>query len=330
MSAPKSMIHFGLLAKIEATYADGIASSPATDAVQVAEIPEYTDTYAFDGARGPSPGTRGTQIRVAPNGKAGQIVAKIEGKGAASAFSGAVKPKDLTVMMRIAGFDETGSFTGGSEKYTYTPTQGPGGFSSGTLNLYKGGSRYKLQGCYADLEWNAENGGPGIFTFTAQGIQALAPLDNTSDPIAMVYAPTVLPPVSAPLVLTVAGVASLVVRSAKVKIQRGIQPRVDLNAAGGHAGFHPGTWAPELSFICEAPLRSLIDFDALRLAGTVFAGSIGRIGSTQYNRYKWTWAQMQVSNVVPQQDDKIPTLEVTCTAHTSTGILNDDLSLVID
>src|SRR4051812_18130209 len=135
MSQSGSIVVYGLTALIEASYNAGGAPSTATDGIQLAELPELVPSYAQDGSRASPPATTGSQRRVPPTGKTAALTAKLEPKGAGAAYSASVVPNFHT-LLRMAGFDGVGSFTGGSEKWTYTPTPGPTGYGSGVINAY--------------------------------------------------------------------------------------------------------------------------------------------------------------------------------------------------
>lgn len=334
MSAGKTLTAYKLLAKVESAYATFPSMTDAADAIQVAELPVFDTQYGFDGERPDPPGTGGRQIGLPPQGAFYNPTFKIEDKGGGSAYSASVVPRDTHVLLRAAGFDAAVTTTGGAEKWTYTPTPVTSSPTSCGFEAYgsciPGGNveKWSAKGVYTDFVYEVANGQQAFFTFTAWGVQQAAPSEVAwATPT---YAPTIVPPVAAPLVLTVNAVTSLVVRSAKVTLGRTIQSRFpDHDISGLHPGFHPARRVPELSFVVEAPTFSALNLHSLWSAGTGIAASF-QVGATQYNRRKWTFAQTQLKSVKRQADGAIPLLEVTCRLYNSTPSANDDISIVDD
>jgi hypothetical protein len=335
MSAPKTGVAYGLLAKTEATNGTYNTPSTSTDGVQLAERPTLVFGSVFDGGRPMPPGTGGTQLRAAPQGESVSTTLKIENKGAGAAYSSSVVPRDLHVLLKASGLTGTGSFTGGSEKWTYVPTAVAAAPSSASLEFYchamtsGNGEKVPINFVYTDPTFTVENGGIGMWEFPIKG-RLNAATSEVSWPT-ITYAPTIIPPVAGPLVLTVNSVATLVIRKASVKFNRTLQDRYpNENVAGSHGGFHPGRRSPEFSFTMEAIAIATFDPFALWRAGTAFAASF-QVGSTQYNECKWTFAQAQISKAPTiGYDGDVPTIDVTCSLHCSTANTVDDLSLVFD
>jgi hypothetical protein len=323
MAGDKTRIIYGLLAKKETTYGTFVAPSVATDGVPVAEFPEVTPGYGIDGARGPAPGTSGQLRRTAPQAP---IVTgtpfKIESRGAGAAYSGAVVPPEHAIL-QACGLDAVGSFTGGAEKYTYTRTPGPGGYSSVSLELYTEGEKIPVNGVYGDLVYEVENGRPALWTIDWKGRLNAAPSADVATAKTIVYS-SVLPPLAAPLVLTFNGITSLVVEKLTWRLNRQRHDRVK-----GQFGQHPGRTAPELVILCERPLLTALNFWSEWSGGTPRAASFD-VGTTQYNRDKWTFPALQVVDVKPQGDEARSLLEVTCQCTDTTPIANDGFQLVKD
>ena len=335
MSAPKTNVVYGLMGDVESSYLAMPTLNVSNHGIQLAEQPEISDDYGFDGSPDQNPGSGDTPIRYTPVGRfIKPLSLKIRDKGASAAYSGSVKPRDLSVPLRIAGFVETGSFGAGTEKYTYTLTSPVGAPSSGGFEAYcRGttagtGEKWPIYGAYADWMYEVQNGQPGLWTFTVNGVLQAAP-SEVSWP-AIVYAPSVLVPTASPLVLSINGVTSLVIRSLTLRGQRKIGARFpDANASSGHAGFHPSNRAIELEFLMEASLFATFNPYALRAAATAMAVTF-QTGATQYNRTKFSLPQVQVRDASPEVVDEVPCTRVICTAHSSTPILNDSLTVTKD
>lgn len=334
MSAPKSNVVYGLLAKVESTY--GTYNSPAsgTDGIQVAEMVEIERQYGFDGKRGGQPGNMGPLRRVAPQGATYRPALKIEDKGPGVAYSASAFSKDSHALLLAGGMTATLDATGGSEKYTYVPTLITAAPTSVSLAYYcrantAGNAEiWQAKGVYTDWTYEVATAGPAMWTFNTFGVENAAPAEGAFPTITYTYG-TIVPPVASPLSLTINGVSSLVIRSAKVTAGRAVQERFpDLNSAGAHAGFDGrGRMEPVFSFVCEAPLFATSNLWSLHNAGTSFAASF-QVGTVQYNRRIWTFAQAQVTEVKPSADGAVELLEITCAPYGSTPTANDFLQCV--
>lgn len=336
MSAPKTNVVYGVLGDTESAYGTLPSLNVSNHGIQLAEQPEISDDWGFDGARGPNPGSGDTQLRTTPVGRIIKPMAvKWETKGGGAAYSSSVKPRDSHVLLQCGGMTATLDATGGNEKYTYTWTSPVAAPKSAGFEFYcrgttaGNGEKWPVNGAYLDsLQYDVESGKPGYWSGNIQGRLNAAP-SEVSWP-AIVYAPTVLVPTSAPLVLSVNSVTSLVIRSLSLKTGRKVQSRfADQNAATGHAGFHPGDRAVQLEFLMEASLFATFNPYSLRELATVFAVTF-QTGNTQYNRTKFSLPQCQVMSVAPEVDDQVPLTRVICSAHSSTPILNDSLTVTYD
>ena len=327
MSAPKSNVVYGLLAKVESAYGTYASPSSASDGIQVAEYIEIERQYGFDGKRPAQPGNRGQQRRVAPQGATYRPTIKVEDKGPGAAYGASSFGKDYHALLLAGGMTGTLNST---TSWSYAPTLVTAAPTSVSLEYYcrantAGNAEvWKAKGVYTDWVYEVANAGPAMWTFNTFGVESTAPVEAAFPSITYSYG-TIVPPVASPLTLTVNSVSTLVIRSAKVEAKRVVQERfADLNQAGAHAGFAPGEFDPMFTFVCEAPLFATSNLWSLHNAGTPFAASFG-VGATQYNKSAWAFAQAQVAEVKPSSDGPVPLLEVTCALHCSTPTANDDL-----
>ena len=327
MSAPKSNVVYGLLAKIETIYGTYASPASASDGIQVAEYIEIERQYGFDGKRPSQPGNAGQQRRVAPQGATYRPVIKVEDKGPGVAYGASSFGKDYHALLLAGGM--TGTLNG-TTSWSYAPTLITTAPSSVSLEYYcrantAGNAEvWKANGVYTDWIYEVANAGPGMWTFNTFGRENAAPAEAAFPTIVYTYG-TIVPPVASPLTLTVNGVSTLVIRSAKVEMKRTVQERFpNLNQAGAHAGFSPGERAPMFTFVCEAPLFATSNLWGLHDAGTPFAASFG-VGTATFNKSAWTFAQAQIESVKPSSDGPVPLLEIACSLHASTPTANDDL-----
>lgn len=325
MAAPKNSVTWGLLARLEPTYGTLPSFSASTDGVQLMERVDIGGiNYLFDGARGRGPGNFARQPRVAPTGRGlsppGMM---IEGKGAGSAYSASVLPRDLHVFLKASGYEHTVVTTGGAESVTYTPTARNTAPASLGWKYFERAEIWQANGVYCDWEFEITAERPyGVFTFRPFGRANEVPPEGTHADIT--YAPTVLPPVPSPLVMTINAVTALIIRRFAVKGGRKVTERPN---TGGHAGFQPAEREPVVEFTVEAPLYATINLKSLRDAPTTpFALSVPVAGA-QYNRYTWSFPQGQISDVKESEDAGVALLEGTFTPHCTTANATDDISL---
>ncbi|HEX7050175.1 MAG TPA: hypothetical protein VF188_08250 [Longimicrobiales bacterium] len=197
---PKPIRLDGLLAKVETTYGEDAAPSPATDAVRVSERvwSSITLEYAFPGRRDDA--ASGSLIPLGPVPRKGRIVTvniAWEARGAGAAYSASVKP-EASALLRACGLEETLDATAGSEAYTYAPADE--GHESCTIYAYAGGNLYKIVGCRGTVTWPVEVGAVAIIRFQMQGLLVEDPVAASLP--AITYQAQ-LPPVAAGMVLTV-------------------------------------------------------------------------------------------------------------------------------
>ena len=346
MGAPAKVLHaLALVGKEEATYGTAIALTPAADGLQMqlsADDPAaiFNVNYANDGDIGPSISSLGQLSRVPPTGlfAEGSIPALM--RLPLAAYAAGVLP-NLHRLLKMAGFDATGAFGVGVEKYTYAPTAVGTAYTSLTLNAYERQEMLALAGCLADLTIDGKDGKPPLFTFHTKGI-ASTPTDAAPViPAGLVYPNSAIGPVINQAVTLVFGAftANAVLKSWNFALNRKFDSaRMNLQGANIHAGFVPSGRKPTFKFVLEAtalvntPFHTGAGFDPYKLRDVATElGTVSvKIGSVQYNRTTIAMAQAQVVNVVKQGEGPTATVELEVLAHNSTPLLNDDVSIVCD
>lgn len=343
MPAPAKLLHvLGLLAKEESTYGTAVSLTTTADGVQL----QYKDRnvaapmmldYAFDGALGPSVGNLGQVQRVAPSGLSvsGDLPTRARPGGAA--YSASVVPS-IHRLLKACGYDATVTTTASAEKWVYTPTAPGASYTSLCSSLYTRGELWTAAGLLGSLKMDFSDPAPPIFSFGLKGIVAALPSD-ASAPTITYPLQTILPPLASSISLTLGNFlpANAVVMSGSFDLQRELTPRVAVSASGAHLGFVPGDRKPLLKVVMEAtaltgaPYTAAAAYDPynLRDKGTSIAATL-QFGSTQYNRYKLSFAQCQVVDVVPQNNGPIATVELTLAAYNSTAVASDDHSWTFD
>lgn len=316
--ADKSVVVYGLNGAVESTYGTAIT---ATTAIQMAGLPDLTPGFAYDGERPQPPGSTGRSRTAPVSGKTGAMTVQVEGKGAGTTYTTAVFVPSIHNLLLASGFDA--SLAGGA--YTFSPSPLPTGYDSLSLDCFTRGEKFPLSGVYADMAIVFENAAPALFEFSVQGI--LGTETDAAVPSITYDALTVLPPNMDGLTVTINSVTTLIVRSGRFEMGwASDNPRVDLNAATGHAGFSRGRRDPRLRLTVENPDSSELNVRSLRDAGTVFAAAM-TMGSGSYNNWVLTLAQSTM-RFAYNDDDPLSLIDLEIVPHVSTPIANDDVSLV--
>lgn len=319
---------FGLLFKEEASYGAGGILAAATDGIQLAELPELNPEWANTGERVAPPGTLGYQRRVTPSGATVQFPLRIEPKGAGAAYSASVVP-NIHRLLKACGFDAVLTASVGTEKWAYSFLPSQDAPISGVAELYGRGEKYPATGILLDLE--AEFDGPGVplITLTARALLG-DPVDAAVPAITYPLA-TILPPkaVGAGL-FTLNGVANLELRRARISTGWEFTPRVNMNAASGHAGWARGRRTPTAEFTFETPAKATLNPEQLWRDATEMAAAIN-VGSVQYNRHKWVMPKFQLSAPpAASADGSVALTTVTGQLNPSALGANDELTITFD
>jgi len=296
MAAPAKFVTvLGVLGKTEASYGAGGSLSASTDGIQADELPKLVAAYANEGQRPAPPGTTGGQRKVAPSGKTGDLPLKHAPKLPGAAYSSSVFFSAHN-MLRWCGMDVAGSFVGGSEKWTYTPTPGPSGYASGVMSLYVRGELWPFTGVLGDFTWGFKGPEVPAFDFAFKGL--LGTYSDVSVP-AITYPYDVRDAIKATnATCSLFGVSQATLREATLKFNRGLQPRLDV-LSGGHLGFAPTRRAPTLEVLVETPLIATQDFFSAYEQAINTAWSLNLANAGQYNRMKWSGAGAQIMSPPP-------------------------------
>lgn len=337
----KTINVIGALAKLESTYGSAVTLT-TTDGFLLS----FTDrsfgapitlNYAFDGVVGVNPGSLGNAPLTQPGGKSFQGTLPVRFRGAGSAYSASVKPALADIVLAIAGFDGTLTSTTGSEAWTYTPTLPTAAYKSATMALYARGELWPIKGVVANWSFDFSNPAPPVHNVQIQGI---ANGDVTDAALPSITYPnlTVEPPNANGITVTIGNFSTnAVVYSGSFALNRTLEPRVALTSGTGHEGFIPRGRAPELKVVVEdtafvgSPYHSSAGLDPIKLreAATKVTVSV-QFGSVQYNRWRLTLSNCQLSNVAPTAVGGAACWELTFRPSTSTPIANDDITVTFD
>lgn len=324
----------GYLAKEETTYGTNETLSTSADAATPfigdgdPEPPTAYD-HVFDGNLGRGSGTLSPVRRATPAGRsqAGQFRCLPKGLGAAYGASD-FPPNEVHRFLKAAGFDATYSASP-SHQWTYTPTAYGTTFTSLTLRQYLQASIYELSGVLCDFTFETQGLGVPIFTFPFRGIGATAPTD-TALPALTHQATSVVPPIASAVVENIGSWTSATIRRVAFRMNRNLDTaRPSMGATGGHEGFVPGNIVPELELEVERPARATYDPEATFLAGTSAAVDV-TFGTTQYNRYKISLPQAQLTQVTPANDGALATVTLVFRGFATTPAANDAVSILFN
>lgn len=321
----------GFLGKVEATYGSAESLSNSTDGFNVYigdgdPEPPTPYEYVYDGKIGRAFGNLVPQIRTTPNGRfrMGQHKVLPKGLGSAYSTSSVLPPNEIHRWLQACGFDATFD----TDHWEYTLTAHGTGFKSLTYNAYLQGSLYPMTGVLGNLSFETQGLGVPVWTIDYKGLAAVDPTD-AAVPSLTVLAPSVIAPVSAGMTVSIGSFTNAVVRKIAFRQNRNIDTaRIDMQLAGGHAGFVPGGSAPELEIEIERPARSTYDPEAVRDAATVEAISAAWDGGTA-NAWSIDFPQAQLASVTPGNEGALATVSLVYTAHASTPSANDALMITL-
>jgi len=341
-AATKLINVLGALAKIETTYGTAVALATTSDGLLLS-YPDrnvgapLTIAYAFDGKIGVNPGNLSDLPLATPGGKSFTGDLPVRFKGAGAAYSASVKPALADVLLRISGFTAALVTTSGSETYTYTPQVVTNAYESATMGLYARGELWPLKGVIANWAFTFDNPGPPTHTFSISGI-ANGDVTDVTLPSITYPANTIDPPTANGITLVIGSfTTNAVCYSGSFNLNRQIEPRVALTSGTGHEGFIPGGYSPELTLQVEAtafvgsPFHTSAGLDPIKLreAATKITVSV-QFGSTQYNKWKLTLSNAQLSNVQPSANGRAACYDLTFKPSASTPIALDDLSVLFN
>jgi hypothetical protein len=326
----------GFLAKIETTYGTLNAPSGATDAILSLEDPEVTVGYAHDGTRN---NDAMTLARVARSGRFGTLSLITEAAGFGAAYSASNFP-NIHTALRIAGMSATGSFVGGSEKWTYAPQVDSTTFSSASIEAYYRIQKYALQGVYAS-GFKVTADGPTVpkWEFPMSGILTL-PVDSTEAAIAGFTYPTILPAKADNLTINLgAFTTNAIVKGFEFECKADISPRLQDNSGGSnaHAGFARGKpivtcmTSVEATALVGSPFNSAAGLDPYNLAEqeTEVAFQL-KAGSVQYKRWTIAATKAQIIDVAESKQGNTAMWDIKWAFHPTTVYGVDYFSLVFD
>jgi hypothetical protein len=343
MSAPKNLLKRGVALALEAGgYNAGGAINTATDGFHVHDDFEVEPQYQFTGERQGTAAGTSMQFAEAKQGRWAEFELAHRVRPAGAAYSSSLRPT-VDRVFRAHGMLATGSFTGGSEKFTYTV------FTDGTWeslfgDLYTGKEKASITGGYVP-QWTHKADRLSIpeWRFT---VRAPVGLPSDSAVVAITYPNTAIAhPKGAGSTFTITatgggGAFQGLVRESTVTSKRDIDERMSqVLTAGGHAGFQLGRYTQTIEALVEAtnltasPYSTTTLLDPYRLAenGGQVTALLGFNQSVQYQRYKFlTGNSAQVVDVKRERDGAIRLWRLTINCTPSTELADDGLSAVFD
>ncbi len=332
MSSAKSVRSSAVLIKTESTYNAGASMSLAgVDSVQVNEIVELSEEFAFDGVRGGPPGSLGTQRRTGPSGPTISTTVQVELKGNGSGYATASVDRipNFHSLLEAAGF--SGSLNG-LATWSFSPEPEANTPTSIGIELYQRGELHSVSGAYADLTITADDAGPAMMDFAIQGSKVVG-IDAVR-PATIAYEGTaVVPPKSENLEVTFnfgGAFSSSVVKSVAFALGREITPRLDQNSTVGHAGFNVGRRTPQFTVIFEQEALSAFNPYALLRAGTNGSFNLKWGAGSAANTFEINLPQAQIVDAVGLGDEggTTATWEVVVQPYVTGGVNDDDITIL--
>jgi hypothetical protein len=326
---------YGLLGDLETNYGEGATLQESTHAILLNDKIDVPIMAAVTGERGPAPGVGASFARVQPRGWYSEFTVPIAARGAGSAYSASVFPRDLHTLLQISGHAAEVDTTPGSEKWTYTPVSALADFESGAFHGHSRDERVVLAGAYSDFAFEIDGASFMICEFPVRTIVDTLPLDVVLP--SMTYQDlTVIPPSAVNLQIALGNFTGG--RSRKIRFQANrnvFGPRIDQNAATNPlAGFGLGRrnatieWTIEQEDLAGTPYHSATALDPYRLrdAGTELAFGF-TLGATQYNKLVFSAPQVQVVDVRKEEDDEAALWTLALECHTSDAVTDDDYEI---
>lgn len=342
MAAPAKTVEIGgLLLKVEGTYGAGGSVAAATDGVlmylgdRFALGAPATLNYAGDGAAGLNPGNIGPKKRQAKSGRSFTMPIPHQFKGSGAAYSASVFPSFHRLLLG-SGFSAAVVTTVSAEKWTYTPEL-PSVYSGMLGEAYARREKWPFTGGLLDWSFSADGPVAPLHTFNLSAISAALPTDSAVSSITY-PALTVEPPIASAVTFVFGSFTTAEVLKFGFSLGRNLSTaRVNLTAAAAHQGFYPAGYDPTFTVTVEqsafvgSPYHTSGGFDPYNLeaAGTSFASSI-QVGSTQYNRWKLDFPQVQLIDAKPSNNGAIATVDLTFKPYATTPVSNDFMTVVAD
>lgn len=314
-AAAKLVTVFGLLGKVEASYAASTSLASATDGILLAAEAVGAISWVHKGEHAPAAWAGGVYLSAAPSGRAVKLPVKIEARGAGATYTTAVVPPDLHTLLRCSGHAATLA----AAAYTYTPVST--GFDSGSFAAYARGELFSINGAYADMSFAIDAGGFCVFDFTIDGLMS----DPTDVTLPTITYNTTQPAKAESLAVAIGAWSAPTVKKLTFKKGFVVGPRLDMNQAG-HAGFACGRRKPELVITVEEPAIATFDPYAAWKAGTTEAISF-TIGSAANNKMTFNAAQGQITDVKASAEGPVGTLDLTISCNMTLGGANDDYKI---
>lgn len=317
----RTIIGFGALAKVEASYAAGATLSPTTDGVQGIEPPVMDIMYSYEGERPTPPGTAGRQAFASPTGETAEGTITTELRGLGTAYSSSTFPPNVHALLQGAGF--SASFAGG--EWTYTPAPINTCPESIAMKIYTRQQSFSVSGSFSNLELTTNDGAPMTAQFSFMGLPSI-PVD---DPLPAITYNDTLPPKTTDIDFvwgSVSGSNALKIRSLSINLNREIVNRQDLNAVSGSAGFAVGRREPTMSLTIEAPASSVFNPHQEMKTKVVRDWSF-EVGEVAGNTYEIS-GKGQIIGVSRTEDGPVATFDLEVALVTTGGTGNDDIKIV--
>lgn len=254
-----------ILFETEVTYGTDPTPSASTNAILVRNVQLSSEGLRQNDRAAVRAGLG--QLQTIYGGQLKRIRFECEVKGSGAAGTA----PEIGPLIEACGFDEA---VVGATSVTYTPENGT--HESGTIYYYEGGRKlHILTGCRGTMTLRCEAGGLILASFEFVG-HYTQPTDQSQP--TPTYSSTA-PRAAVGMAFSINGVTAVVAKSWEWNFNNTIALPPSVSAADGYGEIILTARDIGGSMVLESELDSVIDLDALQIAGTKFAWSSGALGS---------------------------------------------------
>ncbi len=260
------------------------------------------------------------QLPDIPGARAASVSFECLLHGAGAAYAANVKP-EVDAILRALGYAAAGSFTGGSEKWTYTPQAGATmGESVSVQFVVENAPSGKLLGCFGTGRISARAGEPGVLAVTLQGLY------QTPADVSMITAApsSVQQPQFRAAAVTLDG-QTCKVGMMELDLGNDVQLKASANDAQAYDGCVLNRGRIQATFDPEAVAGSTYNFHSKRDTGALVTAA-WQLGTLQYNRVLFSAPKLQYLDVSETQRQGLRAYQLACLLVASSG--GDELSIV--
>jgi hypothetical protein len=254
-----------LLAKTESSYGTDPTPTAADNAILVRNVSMRSEGLRMNDRAAVRAGLG--KLQAIYGGQLKRITFECEVKGSGTAGTA----PEIGPLLEACGLEET---VVASTSVTYNPENGT--HESCTIYWYEGGRKlHILTGCRGTMSLRIQAGGLVLASFEFVGHYTQATDQSQPTPTYNGTAPRA----AIGMAVAINGVTAITAQSLEWTLNNTISMRESLSAADGYAEILLGDRDIRGVLTLESELDSVLDLDALQIAGTKFATTSGTLGS---------------------------------------------------